>query len=70
MFVIARRHEQVAEWLASTAPQSWGEREQAMTFLTMNEARRAAATLKLAGDWSIEVAAPAPLAQTRDLANS
>jgi hypothetical protein len=65
MFVIARRHEGVAEWLASTAPQSWGERGRAMTFLTMNEARRAAATLKLSGDWSIEVAAPTQLA--RDL---
>jgi hypothetical protein len=69
MFVITRRHERAAEWLASTAPQNWGEREQAMTFLTLNEARRAAATIKLSGDWSVEVAVT-PLAQPRDLANS
>jgi hypothetical protein len=62
MFVIARRHEGVAEWLASTAPQNWGERGQAVTFLTMNEARRAAVTLKLSGDWWIEVAAQLPQA--------
>ena len=52
MFVIARRHEQGAEWLASIAPQNWGDRDQAVTFLTLNEARRAAATIKLSGDWS------------------
>jgi hypothetical protein len=69
MFIIARRRERGAEWLASTAPQNWGEREQAMTFLTMNEARRAAVTLKLSGDWSIEVAAPAAITPHRDLAN-
>ena len=69
MFVITRRHERAAEWLASTAPQNWGERDQAMTFLTLNEARRAAATIKLSGDWSIEVAVT-PLAATRDLTNS
>jgi hypothetical protein len=70
MFIIARRHERGAEWLTSTAPQNWGEREKAMTFLTMNEARRAAVTLKLSGDWSIEIAAPAAIAPHRDLANS
>jgi hypothetical protein len=54
VFLIARRRGTVTMWLRSIVPQRWGDRDQAMRFTSLGEARRAAAVLKLSGDWSIE----------------
>lgn len=54
MFVIVRRRGAITMWLVSLLPQRWGERDHAMRFQTRGEARRAAASIKLSGDWSIE----------------
>lgn len=48
--------EPVVMWLTSLAPIRWGERNSAMRFPSKDEARRAAASIKLAGAWSIEPA--------------
>jgi hypothetical protein len=54
MFMIVRRHGESRMWLLSVVPQRWGERDQAMRFMTRGDARRAAVAIKLSGDWSIE----------------
>jgi hypothetical protein len=46
--------EPVVMWLTSSAPVRWGERDGALKFESKAEARRAAASIKLAGDWFIE----------------
>jgi hypothetical protein len=46
--------EPVVMWLTSLTPPRWGERQRAIKFETKGEARRAAASIKLAGGWSIE----------------
>jgi hypothetical protein len=64
MYVIKRQQGKAAFWLASTDPESWGERDHARKFETRNDARRAAMTVGVSGDWSIEVAVgPPPLGQ-------
>ena len=60
MFVIVRRSGRVAVWLTSTLPVRWGDKAVAMQFQSRGEARRAAAAMKLHGDWSVELAANAP----------
>jgi hypothetical protein len=59
-FIIKRQQSTGAVWLVSVTPQNWGERDQAMKFDTRNDAQRAARTIKIAGDWSIDVA-PQPV---------
>jgi hypothetical protein len=54
VFLIVRRRGTLTVWLRSIVPQRWGDRDQAMRFASFGEARRAAAVLKLSGDWSIE----------------
>ena len=44
----------VVLWLCRISPQGWGDRERAIKFADKGEARRAAASMKLAGAWSIE----------------
>jgi hypothetical protein len=64
MYVIKRQRDKATEWLLSRAPECWGEREHATLFETRREAQRAAITIKLSGDWSIDPDfAPPPLAQ-------
>jgi hypothetical protein len=43
-------------------PVRWGHRDGAMRFDTRREAERAAATIKLSGDWSIDPAGAPPIA--------
>jgi hypothetical protein len=40
--------------LLSHAPEQWGAREHAMLFASRREAQRAAVTIKLSGDWSVD----------------
>jgi hypothetical protein len=63
MYVLQRRDAGNPEWLASIEPERWGERDRAMRFQTRHEARRAAAEIKLTGDWSIQatIGDPTPL---------
>jgi hypothetical protein len=56
MFVIALQRDNVTMYLLTMVPVRWGERERAMRFQTKGEARRCAATIKIAGAWSIEPA--------------
>jgi hypothetical protein len=60
MYVIKRQQGKEAFWLASTAPESWGERDRARKFETRNDARRAAMTVGVSGDWSIEASVGSP----------
>ena len=46
----------VVMWLCRISPPGWGDRERAIKFADKGEARRAAASMKLAGAWSIEEA--------------
>jgi len=46
--------EPVIMWLTSLVPVRWGERDGAIKFESKGEARRAAASIKLAGAWLIE----------------
>jgi hypothetical protein len=59
MYVLQRQHDGKPGWLASVAPQRWGERDHALRFVTRQEARRAAEEIKLSGDWLIHVAGEA-----------
>jgi hypothetical protein len=54
MFMIIRRRGESTMWLLSVVPQRWGERDQAVRFMTRGDARRAAVAIKLSGDWWIE----------------
>jgi hypothetical protein len=60
MYVIVRRRGAITMWLVSQLPQRWGERDQAVQFRSLGDARRAAVAvklsgpIKLSGDWSIE----------------
>jgi hypothetical protein len=54
MYVIKRQRHTATEWLLSRVPEHWGAREHAMLFDTRREAQRAALTIKLSGDWSID----------------
>jgi hypothetical protein len=54
MYVIKRQRDNATEWLLSGGPERWGAREHAMLFETRREAQRAAVTIKLSGDWSID----------------
>jgi hypothetical protein len=54
MYVIKRQHDNATEGLLSRAPEGWGARDHAMLFETRREAQRAAVTIKLSGDWSID----------------
>jgi hypothetical protein len=57
MYVIKRQqHDAANVWLVTLMPESWGERDLAMRFETRREAHRAAITIKLSGDWSIDPA--------------
>jgi hypothetical protein len=61
--VIKRRHRDAeTEWLVTAMPVRWGHRDGAMRFDTRREAERAAATIKLSGDWSIDPAGAPPIA--------
>jgi hypothetical protein len=60
MYVLKRQHDREIKWLVSVEPQHWGDRDHALRFGTRQEARRAAARIRLSGDWSIEVAAAPP----------
>jgi hypothetical protein len=51
-----RGESRVVMWLRRVSPQSWGDRDRAIKFADKGEARRAAASMKLAGAWSIEEA--------------
>jgi hypothetical protein len=61
MFIIRRQDAKAAVWLTSIRPEQWGERARAIRFDTRWEARRAATSLKISGDWSITVAAQPPV---------
>jgi hypothetical protein len=54
MYVIKRQQRDNAEWLVSVTPESWGERDHAMRFETRRLAHRAAITINLSGDWSVD----------------
>ena len=54
MYVIKRQRDKATEWLLSRTPERWGAREHATLFETRREAQRAAVTIKLSGDWSID----------------
>jgi hypothetical protein len=56
MYVLKRQDDDKPMWLLSVEPQGWGGRDHAMRFGTREEARRAAAEIKLSGDWLIHVA--------------
>jgi hypothetical protein len=56
MYVIKRQQDKATLWLASTRPERWGSLSHAVRFDTRGEARRAAATIGISGDWSIDVA--------------
>jgi hypothetical protein len=61
-FVIVQRMQQGKKenimWLAATVPQQWAALERAMRFETRREARRVADSIKVSGDWSIQMAPP------------
>jgi hypothetical protein len=61
MFIIRRQGAKAIVWLTSISPEQWGERDRAIRFDTRWEARRAAISLKITGDWSITVAPPPPV---------
>jgi hypothetical protein len=42
-------------WLTTLVPIRWGDRERAMKFHTKGEGRRAAASIKIAGPWFVEL---------------
>jgi hypothetical protein len=54
MYVIKRRRDNATEWPLSRDSEQWGAREQATLFETRREAQRAAVTIKLSGDWSVD----------------
>ena len=56
MFVIALQRDNATMYLLTMVPVRWGERDRAMRFRTKGDARRCAATIKIAGAWSIEPA--------------
>jgi len=56
MYVIKRQRNKTALWLASTDPERWDGIDQAVRFDTRGEARRAAETIGVSGDWSINPA--------------
>jgi hypothetical protein len=51
-----REAEPVIMWLLATSIVKWGDQAKAMRFATKGDARRAAASIKLAGVWSVEEA--------------
>jgi hypothetical protein len=57
-FVITRQRTATVRWLVSAMPEQWGERKHAMRFDLRGDARRAAVSIKLSGDWAIEMAPP------------
>jgi hypothetical protein len=62
MWVIKRQQRDAAfEWLVTVMPVGWGVLDQAMRFETRREAERAASTIKLSGDWSIDPAGAPPI---------
>jgi len=54
MYVIKLQQNDETLWLQSTRPERWSSLDQAIRFTTRNEARRAATTVGVSGDWSIE----------------
>jgi len=59
MVVIGLQRNNAKLYLISLAPIRWGERQKAMRFQEIREARRAAATLNMTGTWSFEELEPA-----------
>ena len=60
MYVIKLQQYNETLWLKSTRPELWGSLDQAMRFMTRNEARRAATSVGVSGDWSIEASLEPP----------
>jgi hypothetical protein len=61
MFIITREQNGAIAWLISESPERWSaDRDRAMRFGSRWEARRAAITLGIRGDWSIQAAGNAP----------
>jgi hypothetical protein len=58
MYVIRRQQGKDTIWLISPNPEQWGEQDRAMRFETRNDARRAATSVGVTGDWSITAASP------------
>jgi hypothetical protein len=66
MFIIRRQDAKAAVWLTSTRPEQWGEHNRAIRFDARWEARRAAESIAISGDWSITVASQPPSSQLAD----
>lgn len=63
MYVIRRQEDKTTLWLASIDPERWDDGiSQAVRFDTRGEARRAADTIGISGDWSINPAVGAGVA--------
>jgi hypothetical protein len=60
MYVIRLQQDNETLWLESTRPERWGSLGQAIRFMTRNESRRAASTVGVSGDWSIEASLERP----------
>jgi hypothetical protein len=59
MFVIKREvgtNPPMVMWLTRISPPLWGEREGAVKFRSKGDARRAVASIKIVGAWSVEPA--------------
>ena len=60
MYVIKLQQDNKTLWLESMRPKLWGSLDRAIRFMTRNEARRAATTAGVSGDWSIEASLEPP----------
>jgi hypothetical protein len=60
MYVIKLHQNNETLWLQSTRPERWGSLDQAIRFTTRSEARRAATTVGVSGDWSIAASLEPP----------